>query len=139
MAKPAAAGKVQVGRTAKFSVLDAKGSKVKHVVASPAAGDEGESEEIGGAQSRAEHCLLAICLYLPCREVWPRFTASFVQHADLRCGTTSPSRTLVSPDAHLSWHPERGGGRLRESAVFDCYALHGLITARLPLAGNQRT
>lgn len=111
MAKPAAAGKVQVGRTAKFSVLDAKGSKVKHVVASPAAGDEGESEEIGGAQSRAGHCLLAICLYLPCREVQPqRFTASFVQHADLLCcGTTSPSRTLVSPDAHLSWHPRERG------------------------------
>lgn len=43
MAGPAAAGKVQVGRTSKFSVLDAQGSKVKHVVAAaPAAGDEGE-------------------------------------------------------------------------------------------------
>lgn len=35
------AGKVQVGQTSKFSVLDAKGSKVKHVVIpapSPAGG-----------------------------------------------------------------------------------------------------
>lgn len=53
MAGPAAAGKVQVGRTSKFSVLDAKGSKVKHVVAAPAAGDEGESEEIDRPQSIA--------------------------------------------------------------------------------------
>lgn len=36
MAGPAA-GKVQVGHTSKFSVLDPKGSKVKHVVIQAAA------------------------------------------------------------------------------------------------------
>ena len=49
MAGPAG-GKVQVGNTSKFSVLDAKGSKVKHVFTSPAApaasavGDEGAQQ-----------------------------------------------------------------------------------------------
>ncbi|CAM9632643.1 unnamed protein product [Scytosiphon promiscuus] len=46
MAGPAA-GKVQVGRTSKFSVLDPKGSKVKHVAAVVAAagGDEGAKKD----------------------------------------------------------------------------------------------
>lgn len=44
MAGPAV-GKVQVGQTSKFSVLDASGSKVKHVVHAPAA-DEGEYKHV---------------------------------------------------------------------------------------------
>eukprot|EP00752_Nemacystus_decipiens_P007942 g7095.t1 len=45
MVGPAAAGNVQVGRTSKFSVLDAKGSKVKHVVAAPAAAEEAAKKD----------------------------------------------------------------------------------------------
>eukprot|EP00904_Undaria_pinnatifida_P009306 jgi/Undpi1/5505/HiC_scaffold_2.g00784.m1 len=49
MVEPAA-GKVKVGHTSKFSVLDAKGSKVKHVAIKAAAataadvGDEGAQQ-----------------------------------------------------------------------------------------------
>lgn len=57
MAGPAA-GKVQVGRTSKFSVLDPKGSKVKHVAVAPAAVDEGE-QEVGRQASQLQSAAAA--------------------------------------------------------------------------------
>lgn len=63
MAGPAG-GKVQVGNTSKFSVLDAKGSKVKHVIPSPAAapaasavGDEGEQQVVCCSRCSCAYCV----------------------------------------------------------------------------------
>ena len=66
MVEPAA-GKVKVGHTSKFSVLDAKGSKVKHVAikaAAATAADVGDE----GALHVACYCYaysLCLCLMFP--------------------------------------------------------------------------
>lgn len=72
MAGPAAASKVQVGRTSKFSVLDAKGSKVKHVAAAEDAGERQRARcrlEEGAAHSGVHACV-AVRGFLSANACW---------------------------------------------------------------------